>query len=281
VTDFVLKPIFIDSPQGRIFIVHRYPAATQAVSGIVLIPPFAEEMNKSRRMFTLLAEALACQGFHVALLDLYGTGESEGDFADASWNIWLENIELCMTEMRKQGVEFFSFVGLRAGALLVLDYLQRYQVELERLVFWQPVIDGATYLNQFLRLRLASSMLRGGGEKETTQSIKQLLAAGEYVEVAGYALSSQVSDGLEAVSLKQTDLNRLPQTLWLDLVSNEGQAAPLMNRKLIESWRQQGFSIEANTIVGEPFWGSVEIVEVDAMVQQTADFFKGLVHAKP
>ena len=278
-TNFVLKPVFVDSPQGRIFIVHRYPVAAQASSGIVLIPPFAEEMNKSRRMFTQVAESLASQGFHVALPDLYGTGESEGDFADASWDAWLENIELSIAELRKQGVEKFAFVGLRAGCLLALDYLQRNPFELERLVFWQPVIDGATYLNQFLRLRLASGMLSGAVEKETTQSLKQLLASGEKIEVAGYSLSSGLTNALEAVSLKQADLSRLPQTLWLDLVANDGQQAPLINRKLAESWQQQGLALQTDAIVGEPFWGSVEIVDIPVMIQKTVDFFKGYAHA--
>src|SRR3546814_1526626 len=49
------------------------------------------EMNRSRRMAALQARALAALGIDVLLLDLFGTGDSAGDFRDARWEIWRED----------------------------------------------------------------------------------------------------------------------------------------------------------------------------------------------
>ncbi len=274
---FSIIPCFIDSPQGRIFILHHSPCDLTPHSGVVLVPPFAEEMNKSRRMLTLLAEALAKQGFHVMLPDFYGTGDSEGDFADASWSGWLEQLDCSINSMKcDYDIECYSLLAVRSGALLAAQYLQQpYAAEVDKLVLWQPVVDGAVYLTQFLRLRLASGMLSGGKEKETTKILKRLLAGGEEVEVAGYGLTSAVTDGLAASSLKNITPVLLPPTSWIDVVASEGQSSPLINRKLVQSWVESGVVLQYQICVGEPFWGGVEIVEIPDMVSKTVEFFCG------
>ena len=58
---------------------------------ILYIHPFAEEMNKSRRMAALQARALAKAGYAVLQLDLLGCGDSSGDFGDALIDIKINN----------------------------------------------------------------------------------------------------------------------------------------------------------------------------------------------
>ena len=275
-TAFSVIPRFIDLPQGRIFVLQHSPRGFSPHAGVVLVPPFAEEMNKSRRMLTLLAEKLASQGIHVLLPDFYGTGDSEGDFADASWQGWLEQLAECIHQMQQEyQLEHYSLLAVRSGALLATAYLQQPHPVVDRLVLWQPVVEGSTHLTQFLRLRLASNMLSGDRDKESGNMLKQRLAAGEVVEVAGYALTSAVADGLAAASVKNIAPDSLPPTCWIDVVAKEGQMPPLVNRKLVQSWQEAGVDLQHHSCVGEPFWGSVEIVELHDMVAKSAHFFCG------
>jgi len=78
-----LEPRFLDGLRGRLFVVRRAPAADDRGIDVVIAPPFAEEMNRSRRMMVLLAIALAERGFGCLAVDPFGTGDSDGDFADA------------------------------------------------------------------------------------------------------------------------------------------------------------------------------------------------------
>ena len=274
-SSFEIIPTFLDSPQGRIFVIHRIPRSLKIRSGVVLVPPFAEELNRSRRMLTLLADALAEGGHHVMLPDFYGTGDSEGEFSEASWSGWLDQLVHCFASMQSDyGISRYSLVAVRTGALLVADCLQRLPPSLGKLVFWLPVIDGDVYLNQFLRLRLASNML-AGDERVNTQSLKQLLADGEVVEVAGYALTSAVADGLLNSSLKRIDVSSLPETCWIDLVAREGVAPPLPNRNLIETWDEAEVNVQHRAVAGELFWNSAEIIENPELVSRTVDFLEG------
>jgi hypothetical protein len=52
-----LEPGFIDGAQGRLFVLLRAPARA-AAPAVLVAPPFGDEMNKSRRMVTDLAQVL-------------------------------------------------------------------------------------------------------------------------------------------------------------------------------------------------------------------------------
>ena len=275
-TDFDIAPAFLDSPQGRIFVIHRYPHAQHVRQGVVLIPPFAEEMNCSRRMLTLLAEALAVNGCHVVLPDFFGTGDSEGEFSEASWCGWLEQLGCCVEDLQTTyAIEHYSVVAVRAGALLAADYIEQSHHKPEKLVLWQPAVDGAAYLSQFLRLRLVSDMLSGGKDQNSVSSLKKELVAGEMVEVAGYALTSAVSDGLSKAALKHIPHGCFPSTCWLECMASEGQESPPVTRTLLQELKVAGIDVQHAVTIGAPFWNTAEIVENHDMIIKTLGFICG------
>ena len=77
-------PFFLSGPAGRFFAIYHPPRAERDASeDVIFIPPFAEEQNRSRRTATLQAELLAEIGVGTLLIDLFGCGDSAGDFSDA------------------------------------------------------------------------------------------------------------------------------------------------------------------------------------------------------
>src|SRR3546814_10965817 len=87
-----MEALFLDGPAGPLFAVHHAaaPASRQGL-GLVYLPPFAEEMNRSRRMAALQARRLAALGLDVTLLDPFGTGAHACDFLDRRVEIWREH----------------------------------------------------------------------------------------------------------------------------------------------------------------------------------------------
>ena len=69
---------------------------------MLYIHPFAEEMNKSRRMAALQSRALAQAGYAVLQIDLLGCGDSSGDFGDATWQSWVSDVVLGCQWLRSQ-----------------------------------------------------------------------------------------------------------------------------------------------------------------------------------
>ena len=58
-----------------------------------MLPPIGEEMNKSRRMFSLQAQHLAKHGVISVIPDLYGLGDSEGATALTQWMQEIAEVE--------------------------------------------------------------------------------------------------------------------------------------------------------------------------------------------
>lgn len=264
-------PQFVDSSGRRIFTLY-FPAASAGDSSVLLIPPFADEMNKSRRMYSELARKLSSENYNVLMFDFYGTGDSDGLLEEASWQHWLDDIKSCLSHLHDKVSGGVSLVAMRTGALLAAEYLNSSEAEINKLLLWQPVIDGKVFFNQFMRLRLASSMMSGDKDKETSKDLKAILDAGESLEIAGYMITPSLANSLEAASLKNMDAKSDINIAWFDVVADEQKEAPLMNRKLVELWQQAGMKVEHNKVVGMAFWSSTEIVEIPTLLDHSIQF---------
>ncbi|MGB5199893.1 MAG: alpha/beta hydrolase, partial [Sedimenticolaceae bacterium] len=166
------EAFFLDGQAGRIFCTGvRHPSDWQEGrrSAALICPPFAEEMNKARHVSAALCRALAQSGCDVLVPDLFGTGDSEGDFGDATLEVWRADIDAAIAHL--DSPTSLHLIGLRAGALLAADAALRHQTK--SLVLLHPQVDGRQQLTQFLRLRVAAGLM-GDGEKESVSELRQI-----------------------------------------------------------------------------------------------------------
>jgi exosortase A-associated hydrolase 2 len=262
---------FLAGPKGAVFVLLRAPP--RARKCVLIVPPFAEEMNKSRRMLTEVALGLSQRGLATAIPDLYGTGDSAGDFADASWDGWLGDLTAVANWLNQEGFALSGILGVRLGAALAGAAVTSGALpEVERTVLWQPAFDGARVLGQFLRLRTAALLLQQD-HKETLMELRSRLQAGETIEVAGYGLAGRLASDLDAV----VPPGRLPEQFgyvqWMEVVSEHGATSPVPSTKLVEQSRASGAQVQMRACVGEPFWASAEIVRLPEVIAATVDAF--------
>jgi len=268
------QPFFLQGSKGRLFaIYHRPSGGGVRDEAVLLVPPFAEEMNKSRRMLSLQAEAVARTGRGVLLIDLFGSGDSEGEFGEADWSTWRTDVAMGIQWLQVQGVKKLSLLGLRLGALLAADVASNFPQLVSHLVFWSPVLVGRQYVNQFLRLRLAASMMADPREKETTEALRRCLERGESVEVAGYDLAPQLVAEIDTLELGVLCERVSARIDWIDVHPNAGRPLSYASQKVIDACNHQGARVHAQMIVGEPFWSTPEISLVPALISATTEAF--------
>ena len=197
-----LEVSFLQSSGGRRFCILHEPAGSGAVAGAMLyVHPFAEEMNKARRMAALQARALAAAGWTVLQVDLAGCGDSEGEFGEASWDRWVADVRDAAGWLRERSGHDPWLWGLRAGCLVAAEAAAG-MGSVPGLLFWQPVLSGKQFLQQFLRLKIASQILGSAdAARVDTRELRERLLRGDSVEVAGYELSPALAAGLEAADL--------------------------------------------------------------------------------
>jgi exosortase A-associated hydrolase 2 len=267
-------PFFLKTDIGERFCLYHAPApGTERRGAFVYVHPFAEEMNKSRRMAALQARRFADAGYGVLQIDLYGCGDSSGDFGDARWDIWKADLAAAKNWMESQAGVPVSLWGLRLGALLALDFARDSEIPLHSLLLWQPVMNGESFLTQFLRMRLASEMLSGGDEKGSgTQGLRNALAAGTTIEVGGYEISPALAASIDGLNAAKLMVSNTP-IHWIELVSVPGRPLPLASAKVIDAWQQQGVDPRVQLVPGPHFWATQEIVECPALLKATVNSF--------
>ena len=263
-------PFFLPADHGRLFCVAHRPQTADCRRGAILVPPFAEEMNRSRRQMFLFGRTLATAGILTILPDLYGTGDSDGDLREAEWSGWQRDIVKAAEWLQLQGVSEISLIGLRLGALLAASLSGDIVADGGSLVLVQPVINGEQFVTQFLRLRLAADMVRPSESKLTTADLRRQLQDGDVLEVAGYPLSPALAHAID--ELKMADLLAATDRdlCWYE-VSAQGALSPAASR-LLE--KLQPASLRTQVIAGEPFWSTQEIAVVPALAESVASALK-------
>ncbi len=249
-------------------------------TGLVLyIHPFAEEMNKSRRMAALQARAMAGAGFSVMQIDLLGCGDSSGDFGDATWEAWVKDVLAGITWLRARPssdgqpldhVPLWLW-GLRAGCLLAVDAAKRI-AEPCHFLFWQAPSSGKLLLQQFMRLKVAGDMA-SGQSKGVMDALRQQLAAGSAVDIAGYSLAGGLANGLEQSVLAPPAAQAGGRVEWLEVSTRAATAESAglspVSEKSIAVCRAQGFQVRSRVARGPAFWQTTEIEDAPDLLLQT------------
>ena len=274
-SDMVVEPFFLDSPSGRLFAVHHRPRNASKIRGHVLcVPPFNEEMNRCRSMLTLQAQALAALGFGTLVFDLHGTGDSEGEYRDARWSAWLNDICAAKNWLQAQpGGGLKAIIGVRLGAILAAEATVRLGLAAVALIFWQPVLDGKIHLSQFLRVRMAAQLDRTDLPKETTATLRHQLATEQVVEVAGYEIHPELARAIDTARLLDHKLNDGVNVLWLENASPDKSEISTISMNAVNSWKSAGVNVDALAYAGPGFWQVHERVITPPLIEKTSAWF--------
>lgn len=265
-------PWFLPAPGGQRFCLYHAPAdGTRPRGAVLYVHPFGDEMNRARRMAALQARAFADAGIAVLQIDLYGCGDSSGDFADARWELWHEDLTLAHAWLARRTGAPVSLWGLRLGALLAMDYARGAALALHSAILWQPVLSGRTFLTQFLRLRLAGDLLsipRNDAGRETTEGLRARLTQGEALEVAGYELAPALALAIDAAALTVLPPPSQP-VAWFEVVADATRPPAPAGTQLAAKWRAGGTALQAQTVAGMPFWATPDITECAGLLAPT------------
>lgn len=260
-------PFFLDAAPGRRFCLF-HPPARDCRGAVLYVHPFAEEMNRARRMAALQSRALAARGYAVLQLDLYGCGDSDGDFGDARWAIWLDDLARAAAWLDARCGKPLTVWGLRLGALLALDYTRGARPAPAGMLLWQPVTKGSAYLTQFLRLKMAGALLDDAAAPAGTDALRQALRRGDTVDVVGYDLAPELAAALDALDPMDAMAPPCP-VHWFEALNAPGQPAPAAATRIGDTWRARGVDLHVHALHAPPFWSTAETTVSEAWLNAT------------
>jgi pimeloyl-ACP methyl ester carboxylesterase len=206
-----------------------YHAPAQAVPGapaVLICNAFGQEMLRSYRMLRLLADRLSSAGCAVLRFDYFGTGDSPGDDDAASVAGWAGDIGSAHRELSARAARSsVVWVGVRLGASLCALAARSAKTPLQKLVMWDPVINGSEYLEAL------------GNESHGSS------AAHGHVATMGFTLSDRFRNELRGLNLATLDrLNAAQATI---IVGSESPATQQLREALSRSTIAPDWNVSA------------------------------------
>lgn len=269
---FPAEPFYLKTGTSRRFCLYHAPGSGRACLGtFIYAHPFCDEMNKSRRMAAMQARAFTETGFGVLQIDLFGCGDSDGEFGNARWDVWKQDLAFAWGWLENRTSSPIGLWGLRLGALLALDFANDWEKPIDKIILWQPVINGASFLNQFLRLRMANEMLAstaGSVKTAGTSALRDRLANGETLEVAGYDLAPALASAIDTLKAAELAVTKCP-VYWFEVVAEPGRSMTSAGINVVNQWKHNGVDPHVHLVPCLPFWATQEISECPELISAT------------
>ncbi len=263
------QSFFIPASGGPRFCIYHAPHPSVQCQGTILyVPPFAEEMNRTRRIAALQARAFAAHGYAVLQPDLFGCGDSDGELRDATWEIWKDDLAIALAWLTQRSSAPVSLWGVRLGALLALDFAAVCPIRFKSHILWQPILSGQAFLTQFLRLHVATEMFTASKEKKGgVTSLRGLLSEGQTLEIAGYDITpimARTIDELDGMRLIAPNV----AIHWMEITPINTPIA-VARQTAVQACVEAGAKVHLHQVHCPPFWSTQEIAECPELLAVT------------
>ena len=194
------KAFFFGEEDRKLFgCFHPAPPGKEKGCAVVLCYPVGQEYIRSHRTFVQMAVQLSHAGFPVLRFDYFGTGDSAGDFSDATVPRWRTDIERAIEEIRKRArVEKVCLCGLRLGGAMAMMAGASAGLP-DSLILWNPVVNGKSHIEELLAIH--KDALRNAYTKQDFHRSSRTM------ELLGYAFTENLVSGIRGIDLPGIPVN--------------------------------------------------------------------------
>jgi hypothetical protein len=215
-----------------------------AFGGVVVCPSVAAESLPTYRIDVMLSRALAARGIAAFRFHYRGTGHSDGDPDEATFDTMRDDALAASARIGETaGIEVPAMLGSRFGALVAASAAA---ARANPTVLWEPALDGKQYFRQAWRATAVFEIREGATAPPTRESLADVLAREGRADVLGYPLSRALYE------------SALPKTL---LEETEGAPRPILvaygdapSRERADVDRAvEGLRAQGHTVDPEPF----------------------------
>ncbi len=203
------EAVYFSAGQQRIFGMFHSAGQSPARGAVLCCYPLPPKYMLCYRAFQRLSAGLARAGYDVLRFDYSGIGDSSGDPSATTIEQWTVEVDAALAYLRlRSDASRISLVGMRLGAALAGHAALRPGV-VDRLVLWEPVLVGATYVAEF------DGLMEGRGDMRRD---------GQPFDFFGFRVSSELQRGLQRMSLLEVP-PQATRTLLLETECREESVA--------------------------------------------------------
>ncbi|OBI13640.1 hypothetical protein A5712_00605 [Mycobacterium sp. E2327] len=146
-------PTFFGPADSPLFGVLHLPADKQIRGGVLICGSLGKDGMDSVRLHRILGDGLAHRGFAVLHFDYLGSGNSSyAQARDDAVAHWVASVGHALDYLTLIGAESTTAVGIRAGCLLLDEYLAGQSHPPNRVVYLDPAGTGRRFLREHATL---------------------------------------------------------------------------------------------------------------------------------
>lgn len=252
----MVEPFFFATEGGlRLLGVWRRPPQP-APKIWVVCPPFAEEEKSARRTLTEICQSLVQRGHGTLLFSYRGTGDSEGDFADATLELWRQDVQAAVAEARHRApAAEIGLLGLRLGASLALQ--EAHPLGVKSLILLEPLLSGRSFVTQMNARKKIRAQLTSEAETAAAPDLATELPADD---LDGWAFGPALRESLSKLDLQRQPVNFTGQALIFQIGPRSEVSPPLQALS-------QTLGATATAVVMPPFWNLLDYAPSDPLLE--------------
>ncbi len=195
------ESVFFQNGHYKLFGFLHHPIKVKASKALILCPPFGEEKQESHRVLVNLAKKLSENGVMVFRFDYFGTGDSEGEWQQATVNNWISDIFAAINFLTANySVAALGLFGLRFGGTLAALAAEK-DSSVNFVILWDPIVNVEAYLYKCLRSNLAAQMVLYHQVKFNREQLISKLKEGEKINLDGYLLTNELYESAKNIHL--------------------------------------------------------------------------------
>lgn len=229
------------------------PPNGQIRGAVLLAPPIGREVRPARETLRELAIALTRDGFASLRYDHFGCGDSSGSLDDDFDDAWSDGVAEGVALLRSLGAIEISAVGMRMGAPILVKAVERHELGLNSVVFWDPCETGRSFAREMEAL----------GALQKHEFVSDVAEDTKLIE---YPLSEAAMDVLKTYKINQS-MNGALATRLLVVVRDDRAVSSAFR----DSWDAQGAqwfeSTEQSSMFENPLPRAVTPVETIEVVR--------------
>ena len=242
---------FVGDEGDRMFAFLHRPTE-DPTAGVVMCSPLEAETIRHYRKEVLLGRALAARGLAAVRFHYRGTGNSDGEGSDRTFDDMAgDALDVAAWLRDRTGVERVAYLGTRWGALVAANAAGR---GTQPLAMWEPSVSAAAYFRETLRWRLMHELKHAepGAPRPTTKDLVDEMRERGSVDVMGYPVHWSLYSTAADRTL-QGELGSDPRRVLLVQLSLERELRAEY-RRLVEEWNGAGLDAASELVIDEVAW---------------------------
>jgi exosortase A-associated hydrolase 2 len=250
----VETPLFLPSGDHQLFAVLHEPDSEARMTPFVFCHAFGEEKLWAHRVFVDFARRLSSRGYPVLRVDCRGNGDSSGEFSETSLTTNLADLGTAIDWLKaRRNVARVGLLGLRLGATEAA-LLAEGRDDVSTLVLWNPIVDGARYMQELLRINLTTQLATSKAITHDREALLAQMRAGQTVNIDGYELALPFHEQVSAIRLGD-QLHAFGGRCLLVQIERNAAAQPMPELVRLQ---ERLAAATLRVVSEEPFWREIQ-----------------------